>query len=87
MTRRHLGGAAATPIDELGSPRFKKTTINICDKYYGSKTFVIEAKNESQENRYIHSALLNGKKTENLAFSTKRGYQRQKISSRNGEFT
>src|SRR5690606_17651838 len=51
------GGASVNPQYELGSPRFEKATIHLSDKYYGGKTFVIEAKNASRENKYIHSAM------------------------------
>ncbi len=41
----------------FGSPVFKKTTITLED----GKQFIIEAKNNNQENVYIQSAELNGK--------------------------
>ena len=40
---------------------FSKTTIALNDKYYDGQEFTIEAKNTSSENRYIQSAMLNGK--------------------------
>ena len=40
----------------LGSPLFKKTTITLED----GKQFVIDAKNNSEQNVYIQSATLNG---------------------------
>jgi len=40
----------------LGTPLFKKMTINL----EGGKKFIIEATNNSDENLYIQSALLNG---------------------------
>ena len=42
---------------DIGSPIFKKTTINLSD----GKTFEIEVENPSSENIYIKSASLNGK--------------------------
>lgn len=45
------------PIWLIGSPIFKKSTINLGNK----KTFVIEAKNVSAQNKYVQSAILNGK--------------------------
>ena len=45
------------PIWLIGSPIFKKSTINLPNK----KTFVIEAKNVSAQNKYVQSATLNGK--------------------------
>ena len=44
------------PIYDIGSPLFEKTTINVG----GGKTFVIEAKDVSAQNKYIQSAMLNG---------------------------
>jgi putative alpha-1,2-mannosidase len=44
----------------IGSPLFKKITITTED----NKKFVIEANNNSKENIYIQSALLNGKPLE-----------------------
>jgi predicted alpha-1,2-mannosidase len=65
------GGAAINPQYELGSPRFKKITIHLSDKYYSGKTFVIEAKNASRKNMYIRSAVLNGKKLNTWHFPQK----------------
>ncbi len=44
------------PVFDIGSPLFDETTINVG----GGKTFVIEAKNVSAQNKYIQSATLNG---------------------------
>ncbi len=55
------GGASIKPFYEIGSPLFEKTTIALNNKYYKGKTFTIEAKNTSNENRYIQSATFNGK--------------------------
>lgn len=55
------GGGAIKPIYELGSPVFQKITIQLDPNYYAGKTFVIEARNNSPENRYIQSVQLNGK--------------------------
>lgn len=45
------------PVYVLGSPLFKKVTLNVGD----GKTFVITANNVSDQNKYIQSAELNGK--------------------------
>ena len=45
------------PVWHIGSPIFEKVTINLDNK----KTFMIEAKNVSAQNKYIQSAMLNGK--------------------------
>jgi predicted alpha-1,2-mannosidase len=55
------GGAATKPIYEIGSPLFPKVTIKLNGNYYAGKTFTIEAKNVSNTNRYIQSAMLNGR--------------------------
>jgi putative alpha-1,2-mannosidase len=46
----------AYPIWLIGSPIFEKVTINLGNK----KTFVVEAKNVSAQNKYVQSATLNG---------------------------
>lgn len=55
------GGAAEKPIYELGSPIFDRITISLDKRYYPGDRFIIEARNDSSENRYIQSARLNGK--------------------------
>ena len=55
------GGALANPVYELASPLFEKIIIQLDDKYYSGKEFVILAKNSSKSNKYIQSATLNGK--------------------------
>ena len=55
------GGASTSPVYEIASPLFEKVTIQLDDKYYGGKEFVIRAKNTSKTNKYIQSATLNGK--------------------------
>lgn len=54
------GGAAVRPVYEIGSPLFEKITIKLDGRYYEGKEFIIEARNNSSENRYIQSANLNG---------------------------
>jgi len=56
------GGASAEPIYEIGSPLFEKAVIQLDNTYYKGSAFTIEARNNSKENRYIQSAVLNGKK-------------------------
>jgi predicted alpha-1,2-mannosidase len=55
------GGASVKPFYEIGSPVFEKTTIALDPVYYPGKTFVIEAHNVSDKNRFIQSATLDGK--------------------------
>lgn len=54
-------GAELRPKIELGSPSFDKIIIQLDPDYYNGKTFEIEVKNNSPENYYIQSAILNGK--------------------------
>ena len=44
----------------IGSPLFDKITIELNNKYYPGKQFIIEAVNNSPENVYIQSMSLNG---------------------------
>ncbi len=62
------GGAAIEPIYEIGSPIFDKVTIKLNSKYYPGGKFVIETKDNSSKNRYIQSAVLNGKTWNNAWF-------------------
>jgi predicted alpha-1,2-mannosidase len=55
------GGVSSKPYYEIGSPIFSKITLTLDQKYYKGKTFVIEARNTSNTNRYIQSASLDGK--------------------------
>jgi len=65
------GGASIEPYYELGSPRFEKINIHLDSNYYGGKTFVIEAKNASRENKYIQSVILNGKEIDSYRIPQK----------------
>lgn len=65
------GGASVNPHYELGSPRFEKVTIHLSDTYYEGNTFVIEARNASRENKYIHGATLDGKALQSWRFPQK----------------
>ena len=47
----------ASAVFDIGSPVFEESTINVG----GGKTFVIEAKGASAQNKYVQSATLNGK--------------------------
>ena len=55
------GGARVDPIYELGSPLYPRVVIHLSPEHYGGKTFTIEARNASRQNRYIQSATLDGK--------------------------
>ena len=49
------------PSFALGSPLFDKITIQLNDRYYKGKEFVIETRNNSKQNDYVQSMDLNGK--------------------------
>lgn len=55
------GGVTANSEMDLTSPLFNKITIKLDPKYYSGKEFVIEAPANSDTNRYIRKATLNGK--------------------------
>ncbi|MEN7550780.1 GH92 family glycosyl hydrolase [Rapidithrix thailandica] len=55
------GGCSEAPELDISSPLFEKITIRLDGNYYAGREFVIEAKNNSKENIYIQSALLNGR--------------------------
>ena len=46
---------------EIGSPVFDKVTIYLDKSHYRGQKFIIGAKDNSRENKYIQSATLNGK--------------------------
>lgn len=54
------GGASVDPRYEITSPIFDRITIQLDERYYPGKKFVIEVKNNSEKNVYIQSARLNG---------------------------
>lgn len=49
------------PSFALGSPLFDKVTIQLDNRYYKGKEFVIETRNNGKENDYVQSMNLNGK--------------------------
>jgi len=55
------GGCAVEPTYEIGSPIFDRVVIHLDQRYYKGKTFVIEARNNSPQNIYIQSAILDGR--------------------------
>lgn len=55
------GGVTADSQLEITSPLFNKITLTLDPDYYNGSTFTIEARNNSEENRYIQQAYLNGK--------------------------
>ena len=55
------GGCRIDPIYEIASPLYEKVIIDLGERYNRGKTFTIEAKNVSRKNKYVQSAMLNGK--------------------------
>lgn len=55
------GGARVGPVYEIGCPVYPKTVPHLSREHYGGRTFTIEVKNVSRENRYVQTATLNGR--------------------------
>ncbi len=49
-------------IYSIGSPRLSRATLNLDKKKYGGKKFTVIAANNSPQNLYIQSAMLNGQR-------------------------
>ena len=62
------GGCSVDPVYEIGSPIFPKVVIDLGSQYGRGKSFIIEAKNVSRDNKYIQSATLNGKALQSFKF-------------------
>ena len=62
------GGVRTDPVYEIGSPIFEKVEIDLGERFGRGKSFAIEAKNTSFNNKYVQSATLNGKKLNNFWF-------------------
>jgi predicted alpha-1,2-mannosidase len=54
------GNVNTEPVYDITSPIFDKITIELDQRYYTGKSFVIETANNSNENVYIQEAFLNG---------------------------
>ena len=65
------GGASIHPKYELTSPIFDKITIHLNKDYYFGGKFVIETRNNSDEDRYIQSAMLNGESVQSFSIEHK----------------
>jgi len=65
------GGCRAEPIYEIGSPIFEKVTIDLGERFGRGKTFTIGAKGASRKNKYVQSAMLNGKPLNSFRFPAK----------------
>lgn len=62
------GGCSVEPVYEIASPLYEKIVIDLGEKYNRGKQFTIEARNTSRKNRYVQSAMLNGKKLDSFSF-------------------
>lgn len=65
------GGARAEPIYEIASPIYEKIVIDLGERYGRGKQFVIEAENVSRTNKYVQSAVLDGKELKTFYFPAK----------------
>lgn len=54
------GGCAQRPYYDLGSPLFAKAVLHLDAQYYGGRTLVIEAVNQSPAHVYVQRVELNG---------------------------
>ena len=63
------GNVSAQPIYEITSPVFDEVVIYLNDDYHQGKEFVIRTYNNSDENKYIQKAQLNGKSLESVWFT------------------
>jgi predicted alpha-1,2-mannosidase len=55
------GGCNASPIYEIASPLYEKVVIDLGKKYGRGEKFTITANGVSKKNKYVQSAILNGK--------------------------
>jgi len=62
------GGCSVNPIYEIASPLYEKIVLDLGEQYGRGKTFTIEAKNASRNNKYIQSAVLNGTPLQSFRF-------------------
>ena len=62
------GGCSSEPVYEIGSPIFTKVVIDLGKRYGRGDEFIIEAKNTSRINKYVHGAILNGKALDDFKF-------------------
>lgn len=62
------GGVSTDPIYEIASPLYERVVIDLGERYGRGKTFVIEARNVSRDNKYVQSATLNGKPLKTMWF-------------------
>ncbi len=63
-----LGSETQDPFYEITAPIFDKIIIQLDNKYYKGKEFIIKTYNNSKENCYIQKAKLNGIELKNFWF-------------------
>ena len=63
------GGTEENPQYQIGSPLFNKVTIQLNQKYYQGKNFVIKANNNSPESVYIDTINFNKKPVSKFSIS------------------
>lgn len=62
------GGCRINPIYEIASPLYQKVVIHLNGLYGRGQDFTIEARGASRSNKYVKSAILNGKKLDSFYF-------------------
>ena len=62
------GGTNASPVYEIGSPIFEEVEIDLRGQYGRGERFTIRANNTSATNKYVQSAVLNGKRLDSFRF-------------------
>ena len=62
------GGCNVSPIYEIASPLYEKTVIRLGNRYGRGEKFTITAHNASRKNKYVQSAILNGKELKTFWF-------------------
>lgn len=65
------GGCSVEPVYEIAGPLFEKAVIDLGERFGRGKTFTIEAKGASRTNKYVQSAMLNGKSLNSFKFPAK----------------
>ena len=61
-------GTNANPVYEITSPLYKKTVINLGNRYGRGEKFAITANKASRLNKYIQKATLNGQTLNSFKF-------------------
>jgi len=62
------GGCSVNPVYEIGSPLYPKIEVDLGNRFGRGGKFAIEARNASRLNKYVQSAMLNGKPLNNFRF-------------------